>query len=118
MGIFDKYNHTTTIFDMDLSDRTWYKLEDMYNEQEGVIFHLEGIFINNKSKYGPRPFVAFDKIYCANLPQRRLDDIREMMENPEIIDLIKAGKAGFTVYAFMPKDFDRECYDIKFEEIK
>lgn len=118
MSIFDKYNHSTVTFDIDLKDRTWQHLEDLYNEQEGNIFRIDGLMINTKSKFGARPFVAYDKIYCANLSQRRLEDIKEMLSDQEIVQMIKDGKVGFTVYAYMPKDFNQECYDIRFEEIK
>ena len=117
MSALTNYNKGS-IFDIDFENRTWYKLEDMFNEQEGVVFTIEGLFVNEKSKYGPRPFVAFDKIYLADLPQHKLETIREMIGDPAVVELINAGKAGFTVKAYMSKNYNRECYDIRFVDIK
>lgn len=107
-----------SIFDIDFENRTWYKLEDMFNEQEGVVFHVEGLFINAKSKYGPRPFVAFDKIYLADLPQHMTATIEQMISDPEVVEEINEGRVGFTVRAYMSKNYNRECYSIRWEEIK
>lgn len=107
-----------SIFDINFDDRTWYKLEDMFNEQEGVVFHIEGLFINEKSKFGARPFVAFDKIYLADLPMHMTETIREMISDPEVVEEINDGKVGFTVRAYMSKNYNKECYSIRFEDIK
>lgn len=107
-----------SIFDINFDDRTWYKLEDMFNEQEGVIFRIEGLFINENSKFGARPFVAFDKIYLADLPQHMTETIREMIGDPEVVEEINDGKVGFTVRAYMSKTYKKECYSIRFVDYK
>lgn len=108
-----------SIFDIDFESREWSKLEDLYNDQgEGTIFKIEGLFINQKSKFGPRPFVAFDKVYLADLPQHMLEVVEEMIGDPEVVAEINDGKVGFSVRTYMSKNYNRECYSIRFEEIK
>ena len=105
-------------FDVDFENRTWVKLEDLYNEQEGVIFTLEGLFINRKSKFGPRPFAAFDKIYLVDFPSSYLATVEEMIGDPAIVEQINNGKAGFEAKSYMNGTYNRECYYPKFHDIK
>lgn len=107
-----------SLFDIDFTAREWTKLEDLFNEQEGRTFQIDGLFINNKSKYGARPFVAFDQVYLADLPQHMLEVVEEMIGDPYVVEEINDGKVGFSVRAYMSKNYNRECYSIRFEEIK
>ena len=116
MGIAS-YNKGSN-FDIKFEDRTWVKLEDLYNEQEGVVFTIDGVFINRKSKFGPRPFIAFDKIYLADLPNNMLETVEEIIGNPDIVAQINEGKAGFEAKSYMNDKYNRECYYIKFHDIK
>ena len=108
-------------FVIDFSKREWKKLEDIYcspTYEPSEIHKIEGLFINQKSKYGDRPFVAFDDIYLADLPGHMLESVRTIISTPEIVEQINNGKAGFQVYAYMSKTYNRECYSIRFVDIK
>ena len=107
-----------SLFDIDFTQRAWCKLEDLFNEQPDHLFQIDGLFINTKSKYGDRPFVAFDKVYLADLPQHMLEVVKDMIGDPEVVEEINSGKVGFTVRAYMSKNYNRECYSIRFEEFK
>ena len=106
-----------SIFDIRLDNRDWVKLEDLYNEHEGEIFRIDGLFINNKGKYGPRPFVAHSSNYNTDLPMHMTETIEQMIADPEVVSEINEGKVGFSVRAYMSKNYNRECYSIRFEDI-
>lgn len=108
-------------FIIDFSKREWTKLEDIYcspTYDPERIHTINGLFINTKSKYGDRPFVAFDDIYLADLPNHLLETVKTIMGTPEIVEQINNGKAGFKVYAYMSQTFNRECYSVRFVDIK
>ena len=107
-------------FNVDYSKRSWIKLEDIYNSpayNEQEVHQIYGLFINEKGKYGKRPYVATD-IHLIDLPQHMTPVIEQMLQDPEVIQQINEGKAGFTVRAYMSNNYQRECYAITFVDIK
>ena len=88
-----------SLFDIDFTQRAWSKLEDLFNEQPDHLFQIDGLFINTKSKYGDRPFVAFDKVYLADLPQHMLEVVKDMIGDPEVVEEINSGKLTAGRYA-------------------
>ena len=104
-------------FEINFDNRQWTKLEDLYNEQPGEIFRIDGLFMNNKGKYGPRPFIAFGDNWLVDLPMHMAETIERMIADPEVTEEITNKKVGFSVRAYMSKNFNRECYSIRFVDI-
>lgn len=109
IGDFNK-----ALFDVDFEKLGWITMEDMYNaDRDGTVYTLTGLFINTKSKYGPRPYVSTDK-YLVDLPQHRLQDIESMLTLPDIIQQVRDGKAGIMIRPYISKKYDKECFDVIF----
>lgn len=106
-----------SVFEVNFDQLGWVTLEDLYNaDGDGTVYTLTGLFINQKGKYGPRPYVSTDK-YLIDLPQHRLEDIKQMLEIPEIVQQVTDGKAGFTIRPYISRKYDKECFDVFFRNL-
>lgn len=117
MGKATSYNRVS-VFDIETDGRIFIKLEDIFNKYNDEPHKIEGFYIHSKSKFGDQAVVAFDKLYLADIPHHKTETIRAMLQDPEVIEEINAGKVGFTVRSYMSKTYKRECYDIVFVDLK
>lgn len=106
-----------SVFEVNFEKLGWVSLEDLYNaDGDGAVYTLTGLFINQKGKYGPRPYVSTD-LYLVDLPQHRLEDIEQMLTMPEIVQQVTDGKAGFTIRPYISRKYDKECFDVFFRNL-
>lgn len=115
MGKISDYNKGS-VFSADLSNHDWKKLEDIYcspSFYEDQIFPLKGLYINEKSKYGRRPYAATDS-FLVDLPMHLLETVEQIISNPEIVEQINTDHAGFKIRSYMSRTYNRECYTVVF----
>lgn len=112
---FGSRHNKGTIFDIDTKDWEFKSLKDLY-EAGNNLNELQGLYISNKSKFGPSP-VAICKGYCVNLPAHMVEEVKDILANEEDIADIKAGKVGFTVETYKDKTYNKDCYGIKWADI-
>ena len=106
-----------SVFEVNFDKLGWASLEDLYNaDGDGAVYTLTGLFINQKGKYGPRPYVS-TMLNLVDLPQHRLADIEAMLQDQEVIKQIIDGKAGFTIRPYISKRYDKECFDVVFRDL-
>ncbi len=114
-------------FNVNFDGREFVKLETLYNSAPQAVYRLSGLFINNKSKYGPRPYAAGEAFnsegqiidqFLVDLPMHMLEQVQQMLQDNEVIEEINAGIAGFSVRTYFSKTFNKDCYSIMFEELK
>ena len=106
-------------FNVDFKGMEFIKLEDVFKMSEDekaisgkdTIFKVTGLFINNKSKYGARPFLATPD-FLVDLPKHQLEDVKEMIADTEIINDINAGKVGFKVRTYYSEKYKKDCYSV------
>lgn len=111
-------------FTTDISNLSFIKLEDAFKMAEdakavsGYIkpFILTGMFINNKSKFGPRPFVSTPD-FLVDLPSHMLDTVKEMLADEAVVDEINHGLVGFVVRTYFSNTYKKDCYSIKFVDL-
>lgn len=115
MAKFAKYNRTRK-FDIDTTDFEYISLAELYGQDQDKVHVIRGIYINTKSKYGAAPVFAIDG-YFVNVPAHLLDTCQEMLQDDETIDLINAGKAGFTIYIYHNDKFKIDCFGVEFVDI-
>ena len=60
--------------------------------------------INEKSKYGAQPIAWLDKDIALNMPRHTLEMVKEMIEDPNVIEAVKAGKLGIKARPYVGKD--------------
>lgn len=118
-----KYNKGTK-FNAVLNGLSFIKLDDVYRMSEDEkattgkkpVYTITGIYINSKSKFGPRPFVSTPD-FLVDLPSHMLDTAKAMLADQELIDDVNAGKVGFSVRAYFSNKYHKDCYSVDFEDI-
>lgn len=97
-----KFNHVSPFTYRAGKDFQYYSLrqiaESTHNWKDKE-FPLMALYINTKSRYGVAPVAVCDGFY-VNLPSHLLDDVRNIMNDPEVVAEINAGKCGFKIRAY------------------
>lgn len=112
-----KLNRPT--FNVDTTNFEYINLADLYNSKDNggsdVIHKINGAFIN-QSQYGDNPVVICDEYKAlVNLPKHTANSIKQILEDPELIEVVKKGKAGFTIYEY--ESHKKNCYSIVFVDL-
>ena len=119
MGLMDKYNKGGVTFEVDIKDFKFVTLEDLYKRDNGkTIFGIDGLYINKKSSFGDHPvaIVACEEM-LVDLPSHLTEDVKEMLQDPEVVEAIKAGKVGFVIEQYEQKKYKKLCYGIHWEDL-
>lgn len=116
---FGQKNQTNEkLFDVDTKDYAFTSLGELYKEYgEKKEYVLQGIYINTKSNFGNQP-VAIIEGCLVNLPSHLMEQVKTILDDPEQIEDIKKGIAGFTIYSYKNKKFGNICYSVNFIDIK
>ena len=106
---FSKYNR---------AGQEYKTLHGLFEENPDLIHVVRSIYINTKSKFGDAPVIVSDG-YNINLPKHMAATVSEMIQDPEAMALIRAGKVGIKVYSYEnEEEFPGETfYGATFEEI-
>ncbi len=119
MGFLDKYNKGGVTFDIDIKGFRFVALEDLFKRDGGkTIFGIDGLYINKKSSFGDHPVaILIKEEFLVDLPAHLVDDVKEILQDPEAIENIKNGKVGFTIHEYDQKQYKKKCYGIHWEDI-
>lgn len=121
----NQYN-SERLFDIDTDGLQYHELSDIYSEGSNETYVVEGLYINTKGLYDPRPCVvaslADDKGNLlfrgyVNLPAHMTETCREILRDKNAVAAINAGKVGFTIYAYEQKKYNRTCFSIRWADI-
>lgn len=117
MSLANKYNkpvNTSDLFSVNTEGFSFINRTDL---EEGVDYVIVSMFINSKSPYGPQPIVAISDGNMVGLPADKLDDVKDMLRDQEVIDAINAGRFGFNVYKYDTKT-RKGCTGINWVDIE
>jgi len=78
-------------------------LTTFVNENGNKQFTVKAVFINPKSKFGPRPCVVCSTLKIW-LPNHFLGDVEAILNNQDMIDAINNGKCGFVPSQYTDKN--------------
>lgn len=103
-------------FGIDTTDFPFVKLTDIFNDKTDggvdVVHPINGLYVH-KSQLGDSPVIIdAENKRLVNLPQFTGDTIREILANPDAVDVIKANKVGYTIYEY--ESHAKKCYGITF----
>lgn len=110
---FSKYNSEySNPFGVD-TDREYVKLSDL---GDGFIFKVDGLFINNKGKYGSHAVLQANIPYPVNIsmPNGMTDMFNEILKDNEAVEGIKAGTCFMKVKQYTSKKYGRVCFTADF----
>ena len=114
MSVFSKYRRNMSIdWGVDTTDYPFVKCSEMELEKKIPIF---GMFITPDSGYGEGAIVILEDSLLS-LPQRYVAQIKDMMDDSDIVECIQNKKAAIVVTTFESKKFKKTGYDVEFTEI-
>lgn len=96
MGVVSKYNKVNPFSDINTEGFNYVDLTDVKQQVGDKPYTIQGLFINPKGKFGDEPVAIGDHV-LVNLPAYLADDVRDMLQDDEVINAIRAGKVGFTI---------------------
>lgn len=109
-----KFNHGNVIdWGINTEGFPFKKLKDL---PEGTTFRLRGCFVSPDNGYGPGAVLITDT-ENINIPQRYVDTINDIRNDPEAVQEIKDGKAGFHYVTFKSRNNGGTGYNVIFDEI-
>lgn len=95
-----KHNRRENRFKVDTEGFEFRKLGDLFNAKlPDAVFHVYGLYINRKSKYGESPFAASDG-YFISLPSHLVDVVKDILNDDEAIEQMNAGRAGLVIRTY------------------
>lgn len=99
----DKYNHSKPVFTFNADDLPYATLDEVVAENGNKVMEVKGVFVNKKSKYGPRPVLITSTIKI-NLPKHFLSDVESIIKDPEAVEAINSGHCGFEPNQYQDKN--------------
>lgn len=99
-----KFNHVSPFIFKAGDKFQYYKLESLYKSNgPDATYTVLALYINNKGRYGDQP-LALTPHYYINLPEHLLNDVDSMIKDPEIVEQINKGMAGFKIRTYTNKN--------------
>ena len=121
MSFASKHNKAgSAVFNIDTEGWSEYRdLKSLYKENGAdKIYPVYGFYINRKSQFGDAPVIICDGYY-VNAPKHMLEEVRQIMTDPEDVEAINAGKVGFTIRTYEAKNYkNKKCYGVTFVDIE
>lgn len=113
MSVFSKYRRNMSIdWGIDTSSYPFVKCSEMELDVKIPIF---GMFITPDSGYGEGAIVILEESLLS-LPQRYVGQIKEMMDDKDVVEAIKNNEAAIVVSTFESKKFKKTGYDVEFTD--
>lgn len=118
MSFASKYSKASPVFNIRLNKPSYTSLPDLFAEYgKDHVFAIAAIYINTKGKYGPQAVIAINESTLVNLPTHLLEDCEKMRKDPEAVDAINNGLAGFKVYQYATKT-GKQCFSVDWVDIQ
>lgn len=114
MSVFSKYRRNMSIdWGIDTKDFPFVKCSEMPLDVKIPIF---GCFVTPDSGYGEGAIVILED-RLLSLPQRYLPEIKDYMDDPEVVETIKSKKAAIIITTFVSTKYKKTGYDVEFTEV-
>lgn len=116
MGI-TKYNKETfkkAFENVNLEGKQRVTLAELYAEGGDTPVVFNALLLSNKGKYGTSALVVMDN-YTAWLPNHMVNAVKEILNDEEIVEDIKAGKCAISVREYTKEG--RVLYSVDFVEV-
>lgn len=118
MSFAQKYNKGNIIFDIDITDFNFIKLEDIYSLYGKNVIKVDGLYINKKSIYDPHPVaINIEEKMLIDLPQHMTETVEEILKDSESISLIKRGCVGLRAQKYTDKKYKKTCYGAEWVDL-
>lgn len=116
MSFATKFNKGQS-FNIDTRDFKYVKMSELYAERGAdATNYVDGMFIHT-SKLGTQPvFIDTANRILVNAPAHLVDTVREILNDPEAVNDIKAGKVGYKIREY--DSHGKKCYAVEWVDIQ
>jgi len=118
----NKFNQWSFIPDYSFDNPdNYHKPAELYAENgPDCVYVIRGAFIGTRSKFVNKiskkresPVLILDE-FLVNAPENQIEEIRELIENPEAHDAVDGELVGFTIRQYHNSTYNKDCYAIDF----
>lgn len=121
MSFANKHNKGGIDWNIDSIEGFVFKnLEELYKANGAdYVYPVAGMYINKKSNYGPHG-VIIDNVHewLIDVPPHMNEEFIAIMGDPEDVEDIISGKVGIRIYTYIDDKFKKECYNIRWIDLK
>ena len=116
MSFATKFNKGQS-FNIDTRDYNYVKMSELYaKEGDDTVHKVDGMFLH-KGKLGIQPvFIDVEHKVLVNAPAYLENTVREIMNDPDAVNDIKAGKVGYTIREH--ESHGKKCYAVNWVDIE
>lgn len=113
-----QFNETVAYFTYDKEkSREYTNLKDLFSKNgKDTVYKVLGLYIND-SKFGEQGSAVLDDVQ-VNLPKHLTPVIKEIRGNEKLVEDINDGKVGFEIYQYIPRNYDKKAYSIRWVDIE
>lgn len=108
-------------FKVNSDDFPFVSLKELVQENGHRVLKVQGMFTFTQKKgkvSKERPVLIADN-HKINLPDHCLGDVKKIMDNPEYVDAVNAGKCGFQTTEYVDETYGNgTCYSGIFVDIE
>lgn len=118
MSFAQKYNKGNVVFDIDITNFRFIKLEDIYSIYGKKEVKVDGLYINKKSNFNPHPVaINIEEKMLIDLPEHMTETVNEILKDSESISLIKKGCVGLRAQKYTDKKYKKTCYSAEWVDL-
>ena len=96
-------------------DTTGYVFKKAKDLKLDTPYPLRGLYISSDNGYGEGAVIITDG-FMVNCPQRMVEKFKQIMDDAEAVESIKAGNETFHAEKYFNKKQKKELFDIVFDE--
>lgn len=118
MSIASRYNKGSK-FDIDTTGfnyRTMKELVDDFGYEKQ--YQIAGLYINTKGRFDDHPVAIIPEIKTlVDLPSHMTADVKEIIQDPQLIDDINNGLVGIQFESYTSKTYNRPCIGVRWIDL-
>lgn len=114
MGFANKYNKVVNIFALNTNNFAYRGLDEL---ELGKTYIVRGMHINPKTTFGDAPVIWLDDCF-VNLPNHMTSTIRDMLNDPDVVDVCDNGRLGMEVYTYVADKYNKTCFGVHFVDVE
>lgn len=113
-----RFNESIAYFTYDKEkSRPYTNLETLYKEHgKDKVYKVLGLYIN-EGKFGEQGSAVLEDVQ-VNLPKHLNNVVKEIRSDEKLVSDINAGLVGFSIYEYIPKNYNIKAYSIRWVDIE
>ena len=112
---FERFNRGFRFNPINTEGYEYRKLEELYKEYGADMEYPVRALYVNESKYGECA-VAATVGFFINLPSHTVNDVREIIEDDELVQMINEERVSISIYEYYSSKYNGTFYGIKWIE--